>query len=161
MGFLSLLLLLFGLGERKQRRQRLASAPVCDKGISETPASSRAGMKRGTSSSSRSPQQQLVPLRGVDTHFPGSSGSQESQPDNRFSFASSADNASHLPLIPAPRPSHSLLRSLLYLYTYINVDNGMNHLGIRISQSAGASALHRAGFVREGGTEKLNLMVGN
>lgn len=52
------------------RQQRLMSTPVCDNGTSQMTAPSGAGIPRGAASSS---PQQLVPLRGVDTHFPGSS----------------------------------------------------------------------------------------
>lgn len=130
---------------------------------SQTPASSRAGNKRGSPSSS-SPQQQLVPLRGVDTHFPGSSGSQESHPDNGFSFSSSTNNASHLPPPQPPHLStHCLLYAFLYLYICINVHNGMSYLGIRTSQPVCRDLCpsESRGFVRAGWTEKLPLMGSN
>lgn len=119
-GILLLLLLLFGLGERKQcRKQRLVSTPVCDKGISETPASSGAGIKRGTSSSSSSsPQQQLVPRRGVDTHSQAAVAARNRSPDNRFSFTNSTNKAAS-PRPSRPTCSHTLLAVFFLIFVHM------------------------------------------
>lgn len=113
-----LLLLLFGLGERKQcRQQRLVSTPVCDKGISETPASSGAGIKRGTSSSS-SPQQQLVPRRGVDTHSQAAVAARNYSLDNCFSFTNSTNKAAS-PRPSRPTCSHTLLDIFFLIFVHM------------------------------------------
>lgn len=102
-------------GGEKATQTTPLSAGVCDKGISETAASSRAGIKRGTSSSSSCARSSSLCLCVVWHAFPGSSGSQESQPDNRFSLSSSTNNASHLPSPPASHTPPALF-SLVFVH---------------------------------------------
>lgn len=113
---------------------------------------------RGTSSSSCARSSSLC-LCVVWHAFPRHGGSQESQPANRFSFTSSTNNASHLPS-PLPLTPPALF-SLVFVHLSVWIMAWITWASECHTKAVGTSALQRAGFVGEGWTEKLNLIVSN
>lgn len=151
-------MLLFGLGERKQRRQRLASTPVCDKGISETPSRDK----------ERHLLLLLLPAAAACASawcwhtFPR----QQRQPGIRALTIAFLHQRHWQCSASSPRPglpplTHTACSALSCICTYVStwrtawITWGPQYH----TQPAGTSALQRAGFVREGWTEKLNLML--
>lgn len=109
-----------GRWRRQCRQQCLTSTPVCDNGSWRMTAASGAGTPGGAASPSR---QQLVPLRGVDTHFPSSSSSRQEPGATALTISLLSPTGLTAYLISASsQPSYLLAHTtLLFSFPYMYI----------------------------------------